>query len=101
MVTPNSIVRMIVSATTDGGNAVASGTGHLGGVVVECQQPASSPTEAPPHRNDTDPERGYPPTTRALSFTKSPFDHCLASPTPREAHRENNNRVILSKRYWG
>jgi hypothetical protein len=33
MVTPNSIVRMIVSATTDGGQAVASGTGHLGGVV--------------------------------------------------------------------
>ena len=33
IITPNSIVRMIVSATTDGGQAVASGTGHLGGVV--------------------------------------------------------------------
>jgi hypothetical protein len=32
IVTPNSIVRMIVSATTDDGQAVASGTGHLGGV---------------------------------------------------------------------
>jgi hypothetical protein len=26
------MVRMIVSATTDGGQTVASGTGHLGGV---------------------------------------------------------------------
>ncbi|HWT50244.1 MAG TPA: hypothetical protein VN255_17315 [Mycobacterium sp.] len=32
IVIPNSIVRMIVSATTEGGQAVASGTGHLGGV---------------------------------------------------------------------
>ncbi|WP_197079830.1 hypothetical protein [Mycobacterium haemophilum] len=32
IVTPNSIVRMIVSAITDGGQTVASGTGHLGGV---------------------------------------------------------------------
>ncbi|MGZ6772763.1 MAG: hypothetical protein ACXVKP_20590 [Ilumatobacteraceae bacterium] len=32
VVTPDSIVCMIVSATTDGGHAVASGTGHLGGV---------------------------------------------------------------------
>jgi len=32
IVTPNSMVRMIVSATTDGGQAVASGKGHLGGV---------------------------------------------------------------------
>src|SRR5262245_44859887 len=32
IITPNSIVRMIVSAITDGGQAVASGTGHLGGV---------------------------------------------------------------------
>src|SRR5271170_8503210 len=30
--TPNSMVRMIVSATTAGGQAVASGKGHLGGV---------------------------------------------------------------------
>jgi hypothetical protein len=35
IVTPNSIVRMIVSATTDGGQAVASGKGHLGGLVGE------------------------------------------------------------------
>ena len=32
IVTPNSMVRMIVSATTDGGQAVASGKGHLGGI---------------------------------------------------------------------
>jgi hypothetical protein len=32
IITPNSIVRMIVSATTDGGQAVAAGSGHLGGV---------------------------------------------------------------------
>jgi hypothetical protein len=32
IVTPNSIVRVIVSATTDGGQAVASGKGDLGGV---------------------------------------------------------------------
>jgi hypothetical protein len=32
IVTPNSMVRMIVSATTAGGRAVASGKGHLGGV---------------------------------------------------------------------
>ena len=32
IVTPNSIVRMIVSATKDGGQAVASGKGDLGGV---------------------------------------------------------------------
>jgi hypothetical protein len=32
IVTPNSMVRMIVSATTDGGQAVAFDTGHLGGV---------------------------------------------------------------------
>jgi hypothetical protein len=32
MVTPNSIVRMIVSATIDGGQAVTSAKGHLGGV---------------------------------------------------------------------
>jgi hypothetical protein len=32
IVTPNSMVRMIVSATTDGGQAVTSGKGHLGGV---------------------------------------------------------------------
>jgi hypothetical protein len=35
-------------------------------------------TEIAVHRNDTDPERGYPPTTRALSFTKSP----LTTPSP-------------------
>jgi hypothetical protein len=33
IVTPNSVVRLIVSATTDGRQAVASGKGHLGGVV--------------------------------------------------------------------
>jgi len=32
IVTPNSMVRMIVSATTDGGHAVAFDKGHLGGV---------------------------------------------------------------------
>ncbi len=33
IVTPNSIVRIIVSATTDGGQAVAFDKGHLGGFV--------------------------------------------------------------------
>jgi hypothetical protein len=41
--------------------------------------------------------RQHPPTR----CDQTAFDHCLASPTPHEAHRENNNRVILSKRYWG
>jgi len=35
------------------------------------QEPASSPTEAPPHRSDTNPQRGYPPATDAPSFPKS------------------------------
>ena len=43
IVTPNSIVRMIVSATTDGEQAVASGKGHLGGVVGECRNPNRHP----------------------------------------------------------
>jgi hypothetical protein len=34
IVTPNSMVRMIVSATTDGAHAVASDNGHLGRVGV-------------------------------------------------------------------
>jgi hypothetical protein len=33
IVTPNSMVRVIVLATTDGEQAVASDKGHLGGVV--------------------------------------------------------------------
>jgi hypothetical protein len=41
--TPNSIMRMIVSATTDGEQAVASGKGHLGGVVGECRNPNRHP----------------------------------------------------------
>ena len=51
IVTPNSMVRMIVSATTDGGQAVASGTGHLGGVVVECRNPNRHPPR--PHLSST------------------------------------------------
>jgi len=73
IVTPNSMVRMIVSATTDGGQALASGKGHLGGVgEARVWEPASSPTEAPPHRSDTNPTTRQSPTTRALSFPKSP-----------------------------
>jgi hypothetical protein len=34
IVTPNSIVRMIVSATTDGGQTVTFDKGHLGRVGV-------------------------------------------------------------------
>ena len=74
IVTPNSMVRMIVSATTDGGQALASGKGHLGGVgEARVWEPASSPTEAPPHRSDTNPTTRQSPTTRALSFPKSRF----------------------------
>lgn len=36
---PNLILRMIVSATTLRGQALASATGNLGGVVVECKNP--------------------------------------------------------------
>jgi hypothetical protein len=71
LVTPSSMVRMIVSATTDGGQAVASGTGPLvrwasvGTRIVKHRGPTS------PKRHD--PGRGYPPATAALSFTKSPL----------------------------
>jgi hypothetical protein len=44
IVTPSSIVRMIVSATTAGGQTVASGTGHLGGVgEAACRNPNRHP----------------------------------------------------------
>ncbi|BDB43505.1 hypothetical protein IWGMT90018_39510 [Mycobacterium kiyosense] len=72
IVTPNSMVRMIVSATTDGEQAVASGTGSLGVVVVAGVGTRivtrRGPTSA--HRHDNIP--GNPPITDALSFTKSP-----------------------------
>jgi hypothetical protein len=42
ILTPNSIVRMIVSATTDRGQTVASGT-YLGAVVGECRNPNRYP----------------------------------------------------------
>ncbi|WP_459561276.1 CobW C-terminal domain-containing protein [Mycobacterium kiyosense] len=73
IVTPNSMVRMIVSATTDGEQAVASGTGSLGVVVVAGVGTRivtrRGPTSA--HRHDNIP--GNPPITDALSFTKSRF----------------------------
>jgi hypothetical protein len=69
---------MIVSATTDGGQAVASGKGHLGGVVKRVLELASSPTEAPPHRNDTNPLAAISPISGALSITKrARFDRVL------------------------
>ena len=51
IVTPSSMVRMIVSATTDGGQAVASGTGPLGAVVGECRNPNRHPPR--PHLSST------------------------------------------------
>jgi hypothetical protein len=58
----------------DGGQALASGKGHLGGVgEARVWQPASSPTEAPPHRSDTNPTTRESTTTGALSFPKSPL----------------------------
>ncbi len=59
IVTPNSMVRMIVSATTDGGQAVTFDTGPLGGVGEACvgtrivthRGPAST------HRHATFPQR--------------------------------------------
>ncbi len=42
---------MIVSATTDGGQAVASGTGPLGAVVGECRNPNRHPPR--PHLSST------------------------------------------------
>jgi hypothetical protein len=58
IVTPNSMVRMIVSATTDGGQAVASGKGHLGGIddarvgtrIVTHREPTSAQRHEPHHR---------------------------------------------------
>jgi hypothetical protein len=61
IVTPNSMVRMIVSATTDGGQAVASGKGHLGG-----GRRASVGTCIVTHRGATSPKR-HDPAHRANS----------------------------------
>jgi hypothetical protein len=64
------MVRMIVSATTDGGQTLASGTGSLGVVVV-----AGVGTRIVTHRGPTSTHRhdipGNPPITDALSFTES------------------------------
>jgi hypothetical protein len=62
IVTPNSIVRMIVSATTDGAQAVASGTGRIG-VDGRVSEPESSPTEAP-----TSPQRHEPHHPRIADY---------------------------------
>jgi hypothetical protein len=70
IVTPTSMVRMIVSATTEFGQTLVSGTGPLGAVVGECGTRIVTHL-SPTQFTDTTPSRGYPPTTAALSFTKS------------------------------
>jgi hypothetical protein len=54
IVTPNSIVLMIVSATKAGRQAVTSGKGHLGGVEL------SVGTRIVTHRGPTSPKRHGP-----------------------------------------
>jgi hypothetical protein len=49
IVTPNSMVRTIVSATTAGGQAVTSGNGHLGGVGgAACLERLAVPARSTP-----------------------------------------------------
>jgi hypothetical protein len=64
----NSMLRMIVSATTDGGQAVASGTGHLGGVW------ASVGTRIVIHRGPTSAQR-HEPTRRDTAHPRFTLDY--------------------------
>jgi hypothetical protein len=68
IVTPNSIVRMIVSATTDDGQAVAFGKGHLGGVAVSVGACIVT------HRGPTSPKR-HEPAHRDVAKLRCTLDY--------------------------
>ena len=85
IVTPNSIVRMSVSATTDGGRAVASGTGHLGGVRSDA---ATHPT--PPGLAAAGPPRGPAVSTANLTHRFRCADRRVAEIGVRRTHSDTN-----------
>lgn len=78
---PDSIVRMIVSATKLSGQALASDTGNLGGVVVECRNPNRHPPR--PHLNSaTRNHRDQPAQPRTL-ISEEPLNSWIAHRTTR------------------
>lgn len=63
-------------------------------LVGECRNPNAQPTK-PPHRNDTTPDRGSPPTTSALSFAKSPFSWCIPRSSNSRPDPITRSRSVL------
>jgi microcystin synthetase protein McyJ len=85
IVTPNSMVRMIVSATTDGGQAVASDNGLLGGVgEAWCRNP---------HR--------HPPRPRLSSPTRHPHANTRTHRCTLVHEEPDNSKPLwLNLGYW-
>ena len=71
IVTPSSIVRMIVSATIGAGRQVGSDTGLPGVDDDSVQEPSSSATWGPSYVNDTDGTEHLTSPSSALHFRKS------------------------------
>jgi len=102
IVTPNSMVRMIVSATIDGEQAVASGKGHLGNVVGEYRNPNRHPPRphlssatrisAADNRNHT-----HPHSRRAVKVAWLIYQKIIAAYADPNRRRGKQAMTRLSK----